>query len=77
MDGKGQYFDNIFIERFWHSYNYEEMYLNAYDSVLAARTAADRYIIWYNTERLHQALGYKTPQQVFDHFYTIPNHTPC
>jgi len=62
MDGKGRVYDNIFIERFWRTLKYEEVYLHAYDSVREARKSIDRYIRFYNKERYHSALGYQTPE---------------
>jgi putative transposase len=64
MDGRGRVFDNIFIERLWRSLKYEEVYLKAYNNVTEAIDGLDRYLTFYNTERLHQALGYKPPIEV-------------
>jgi putative transposase len=63
MDGKGRCLDNIFIERFWRSLKYEEVYLKTYESVGEARREIGKYIGWYNTKRRHQGLGYITPLQ--------------
>lgn len=63
MDGKGRCLDNIFIERFWRSLKYEEVYLKTYESVGEARREIGKYIDWYNTKRRHQGLGYITPLQ--------------
>jgi putative transposase len=65
MDGKGRCIDNIFVERLWRSLKYEEVYLHAYGSPHEARRGIGRYVDFYNLERLHQALGYQTP----DAFY--------
>jgi putative transposase len=65
MDGKGRYLDNIFVERLWRTIKYEEVYLRAYDSVREARDRIDTYMKFYNNERPHQALGYRTPAQVY------------
>jgi len=61
MDGRGRVFDNIFIERLWRSVKYEEVYLHSYESVREAREGLKRYFRIYNTERLHESLGYRTP----------------
>jgi putative transposase len=61
MDGKGRCLDNVFVERLWRSLKYEEVYLHAYDSGVAARAGISRYLDFYNDERPHQALGYQTP----------------
>ena len=65
MDGKGRYLDNIFVERLWRSVKYEEVYLKAYRNGSEARRGIDAYLDLYNRERPHQALGYRTPAQVF------------
>ena len=66
MDGRGRFSDNIFVERLWRSLKYEEVYLRAYESVAEARQGIASYFEFYNNERLHQALGYRTPRQVFE-----------
>jgi len=65
MDGKGSYNDNLFIERLWRSVKYEEVYLKAYQDGTEARIGLGNYFRFYNTERPHQALGYRTPAEVF------------
>ena len=65
MDGKGRWADNIYIERFWRSVKYEAVYLQSFETVKQAHIALERYIDFYNTNRPHQALGYKTPDQRF------------
>src|SRR5476651_1320784 len=65
MDGKGRYLDNIFIERLWRSLKYEEVYIKAYGSVAAARLGLGLWLRFYNEERPHQALDYRTPHEVF------------
>jgi len=65
MDGKGSYNDNLFIERLWRSVKYEEVYLKAYQNGTEARISLGNYFRFYNTERPHQALGYRTPVEVF------------
>ena len=58
--------DNIFVERLWRSVKYEEVYLKDYDSVSEVIDGIGRYFRFYNTQRLHQSLGNRTPQQVFE-----------
>jgi len=65
MDGRGRCMDNIFIERLWRSLKYEDIYLNDYDSVLAVKDGITRYFDSYNNRRLHQALNYKTPAEIY------------
>ena len=66
MDGKGSYNDNLFIERLWRTVKYEEVYLKAYQDGKEARTGIGNYFRFYNTSRLHQALGYRTPAEIFN-----------
>ena len=65
MDGRGRVFDNIFIERLWRSVKYEDVYLKDYAHGLAVTEGLDRYFTFYNRERLHQALDYQTPAEVY------------
>ena len=65
MDGRGRALDNIFVERLWRSVKYEEIYLREYRTAGEARRSLDRYFEFYNRERLHQALGYRTPESVY------------
>ena len=65
MDGKGRYRDNLFIERLWRTVKYEEVYLKAYQSGKDARVGIGSYFRFYNTERPHQALSYRTSAEVF------------
>jgi len=65
MDGKGRYSDNLFIERLWRTVKYEEVYLKAYQDGRDAKAGISNYFRFYNTERPHQALGYRTPAEVF------------
>lgn len=65
MDGRGRVFDNIFIERLWRSVKYEEVYLKEYEDPKEAICGLRDYLRFYNEERLHQALKYMTPHQVY------------
>ena len=65
MDGKGRWVDNVFVERLWRSVKYEEVYLKAYDSIATARASLRRYFAFYNTERRHQSLDRRTPDNVY------------
>lgn len=65
MDGRGRALDNIFTERLWRSVKYEEVYLHEYGSPKEARHGLTRYFDFYNYERPHQALDYRTPAQVY------------
>jgi len=65
MDGRGAWRDNVFVERFWRSIKYEEVYLRAYDSASEAREFIGRYIAFYNAQRPHSSLGGQTPDAVY------------
>lgn len=65
MDGRGRFFDNIFIERLWRSVKQEEVYLKGYADVPDAVSELGRYFDFYNNERHHQALGYKKPVEIY------------
>jgi len=64
MDGRGRCMDNIFIERLWRSVKYEEVYLKSYETLPEARLALKEYFEFYNKERPHQSLDYRTPLEV-------------
>lgn len=66
MDGKGRFLDNIFIERLWRSLKYEEVFIKAYGSAREARLGIGRWLAFYNDDRPHQALDYRTPRAVFE-----------
>ena len=65
MDGKGRCMDNVLVERLWRCLKYEEVYLKAYDTVAEARAGIGAWFRFYNQERPHQALDYRTPWQTF------------
>ena len=65
MDGKGAWRDNVFVERFWRSVKYEEVYLRAYDDVPTARASIGRYLNFYNGRRPHSSLDRRTPDQAY------------
>jgi len=65
MDGKGRATDNICIERFWRSIKYEEIYLNEYKNIKSLNRAIEKYMNSYNRKRLHSAIEYKTPNEVY------------
>lgn len=67
MDGRGRFLDNIFVERLWRTVKYENIYLHDYETVADARKGLSRYFPFYNRERFHESLGYRTPEQVYWH----------
>jgi putative transposase len=70
MDGRGQWRDNVFVERLWKSVKYEDVYLKAYESVSDARSGISRYIDFYNSRRPHRAQDGRTPDMVY--FAALP-----
>jgi putative transposase len=65
MDGRGRCLDNVFVERLWRSVKYEEVYLRGYETVPQLQRGLGRYFAFYNGERLHQSLDYRTPAAVY------------
>jgi putative transposase len=65
MDGRGAWRDNVFVERFWRSIKYEEVYLRAYESASEAKAFIGRYITFYNASRPHSSLDGRTPDEVY------------
>lgn len=76
MDGRGRAYDNIFIERLWRSVKYEEVYLHDYEVVAHAVSGLDGYFVFYNHDRLHQALDYRTPAEVYGVTDCSPSNGP-
>jgi putative transposase len=71
MDGKGAWRDNVFVERLWRSVKYEEVYLNAYESMSEAKKSLQKYFKYYNQNRKHQTLKAK-PDQVYYESIKLP-----
>jgi len=65
MDGKGAWRDNVFLERFWRTLKYEEVYLKAYESVAEARSSIGCFMEFYNGSRPHSSLDRRTPDQAY------------
>ena len=65
MDGRGKLADNIFNERLWRSVKHEEVYIKDYQNVPEAKQGINDYMTFYNQERPHQSLNYKTPAEVY------------
>ena len=65
MDGVGSATDNIYIERFWRSIKYEEIYLGEYKNMKVLKRAIEKYMDSYNRKRLHSAIDYKIPNEVY------------
>jgi putative transposase len=65
MDGKGRCLDNVFVERLWRTVKYEDIYLRGYETVPQLTQGLERYFPFYNEQRPHQALAYRTPAAVY------------
>jgi putative transposase len=65
MDGRGRFLDNIFVERLWRTVKYEDIYLKRYESVTELKAGLTAYFRHYNEQRIHQALDYQTPAQLY------------
>ena len=78
MDGKNRALDNVFTERLWRTVKYEEVYIRDYDSPRSAREGLERYLRFYNHERPHQSLGYRTPYEAYTGTASLtPTSTPA
>jgi putative transposase len=76
MDGRGHVFDNIFIERLWRIVKYENIYVQEYQTITDVRNGLKDYFEFYNTDRLHQALNYQTPWEVYSGIPFSPKKIP-
>jgi putative transposase len=65
MDGRGRALDNGFVERLWRSVKYEDIYIRGYEAVPELHHGLGRYFAFYNDERPHQSLDYRTPTAVY------------
>lgn len=65
MDGRGRAYDNIFVERLWRSVKYEDIFLHQYQNIPECKVGLGKYFRFYDAERRHQALDYKTPREVY------------
>jgi len=65
MDGRGRALDNIFTERLWRTIKYENVFLADYANQQEARQGLTHYLDFYDNQRPHQSLGYRTPAQLY------------
>ena len=65
MDGRGRWMDNVFIERLWRTMKYENIYLHGYETAVELERGLASYFDFYRYERLHMALDYRTPWEVY------------
>ena len=75
MDSKGRAIDNIYIERFWRTLKYEDIYLNRYETMTEARIGINKFIQFYNSQRIHSSLEYKTPDEIYYNIVTKDENT--
>lgn len=68
MDGKGRALDNVYVERLWRTLKYEDIYLKSYETMSQMADGVDRYFLFYNSERFHQSLDYRTPDEMYESF---------
>jgi putative transposase len=66
MDGRGRVFDNIMIERLWRTLKYEYFYINEFSTVKELNNGTGKFVDFYNRERPHSSLNYKTPEEVYN-----------
>ncbi|MEM1214919.1 MAG: IS3 family transposase [Bacteroidota bacterium] len=76
MDGKGRAIDNVFVERLWRSVKYEDIYLKEYSDGKSLYRGLKDYFTFYNFERPHQSLGYKTPAEIYFNFPDMEGASP-
>jgi putative transposase len=65
MDGVNRALDNIFVERFWRTLKYEDIYIRGYATIPELKVGLEKYFHFYNTERFHESLEYKTPEEIY------------
>jgi putative transposase len=65
MDGKGRALDNVYIERFWRTLKYEDIYIKDYNTMADLKEGIKKYVSFYNSERFHQSLDYATPDKIY------------
>lgn len=71
MDGKNRALDNIYIERLWRSLKYEDIYIKHYETVKELKAGIAKYFRFYNEERFHQSLEYRTPDEMYESFQAV------
>jgi putative transposase len=69
MDGKNRALDNIFVERFWRTLKYEDIYLNDYRTLIELKEGLKRYFDFFNSQRFHESLDYATPNEIYERVF--------
>ena len=65
VDHKGRCFDNIYVERLWRTLKQEAIYYYCPETINELWSCLEKFVLWYNTQRLHQSLDYYTPESVY------------
>jgi putative transposase len=68
MDGKGRALDNIYMKRFWKTLKYEDIRLKYYGEIVELKEVVGSFVRFYNENRFHQILGYRTPEKFTSRF---------
>ena len=71
MDSKDRALDNIYVERFWRSLKYEDIYIKDYQSMRELKEGVARYMHFYNAERFHESLDYETPDDRYGSKFSV------
>jgi putative transposase len=66
MDHQGRCFDNIFVERLWRTVKQEAVYYYRPQTIAELEKVLDKFVLWYNNQRRHQALNYKIPGEIYN-----------
>ena len=64
-DGRGRALDNVSVERLWRSVKYEDIYIKDYERVCELESGLGAYFRFYDEDRPHQSLDYRTPGEVY------------
>jgi putative transposase len=65
MDGRGRWLDNVYIERFWRTAKYECTRLHGFETLPELQKGLERFMSWYNDERIHSSLMYQVPRRIY------------
>ena len=68
-DGKNRALDNIFVERFWRTLKYEDIYLNDYRTMIELKEGLKRYFDFFNSQRFHESLDYAIPNEIYERVF--------
>ena len=66
MDGRGRWRDNVIVERTWRTLKYEWVFLHEYRTRKEMEEGLARFHEFYNKERIHEGLCYRTPDEIYE-----------